>query len=137
MVVSMSEAAERFAAVEAEAAVEAVAALEAVGSEATQAVHGVSPLMVVPVLKDKLEKAKPLELRRLLNRELSWLQFNGRVLAEALDERTPLLERVRFLSIFNSNLDEFFMIRVSGLRTQMAGAAAERSADGLTPSEQL
>src|SRR6187401_3456741 len=74
---------------------------------------------------------------RLINPELSWLQFNLRVLAEALDERTPLLERVRFLSIFYSNLDEFFMIRVSGLRTQMTGAAAERSADGLTPGEQL
>jgi polyphosphate kinase len=89
------------------------------------------------VPKEKLEKAKPLEVRRLLNRELSWLQFNRRVLAEALDERTPLLERVRFLSIFNSNLDEFFMIRVSGLRTQMASAATERSTDGLTASEQL
>jgi polyphosphate kinase len=59
------------------------------------------------------------------------------VLAEAMDDRLPLLERVRFLSIFQSNLDEFFMIRISGLRTQMAGAAAERSPDGLTPSEQL
>jgi polyphosphate kinase len=65
------------------------------------------------------------------------LSFNRRVFAEALDERLPLLERVRFLSIFHSNLDEFFMIRVSGLRTQMAAAANERSADGLTPSEQL
>ena len=74
---------------------------------------------------------------RLINPELSWLQFNLRVLGEAFDERIPLLERVRFLSIFYGNLDEFFMIRVSGLRTQMVGAAAERSADGLTPSEQL
>jgi polyphosphate kinase len=74
---------------------------------------------------------------RFINRELSWLHFNGRVLAQALDQELPLLERVRFLAIFHSNLDEFFMIRVSGLRTQMATAASERSADGLTPSEQL
>jgi polyphosphate kinase len=74
---------------------------------------------------------------RYINRELSWIRFNRRVLAEALDQRLPILERVRFLSIFGSNLDEFFMIRVSGLRTQMAAAAAERSADGLTPAEQL
>ncbi len=72
-----------------------------------------------------------------INRELSWLQFNDRVLHEALDSRTPLLERLKFLAIFSSNLDEFFMVRVSGLLEQTDVTMASVPADGLTPQEQL
>ncbi|RZV40882.1 MAG: polyphosphate kinase 1 [Acidimicrobiia bacterium] len=72
-----------------------------------------------------------------INRELSWLQFNLRVLEEALDPKRPLFERIKFLSIFSSNLDEFFMIRVSGLRDQLLAGALEAPADGMTPAEQL
>ncbi|MFG0252671.1 MAG: polyphosphate kinase 1, partial [Phycisphaerales bacterium JB038] len=72
-----------------------------------------------------------------LNREISWLEFNERVLHEALDARTPLLERVQFLSIFTSNLDEFFMKRVGGLKRQVAAGVQSTSSEGLTPSEQL
>ncbi len=72
-----------------------------------------------------------------LNRELSWLQFNARVLEEAEDPENPLLERVKFLSIFSSNLDEFFMIRISGLREQLSGGVREGPPDGMTTSEQL
>jgi len=72
-----------------------------------------------------------------LNRELSWLEFNRRVLREALDPRTPLLERLKFLAIFSSNLDEFFQVRVAGLKQQSAAGIVERTADGMTPEDQL
>ncbi|MEX2421045.1 MAG: polyphosphate kinase, partial [Actinomycetota bacterium] len=74
---------------------------------------------------------------RLLNRELSWLEFNARVLDLAADEAVPLLERVKFSAIFALNLDEFFMVRVAGLMRQAASGLAMRSADGLTPREAL
>lgn len=71
------------------------------------------------------------------NRELSWLEFNKRVLAEATDSRTPLLERLKFLAIFSSNLDEFFMVRVAALKQQVAANVSKLPPDGRTPSEQL
>ncbi|NHC34643.1 polyphosphate kinase 1 [Scytonema millei] len=71
------------------------------------------------------------------NRELSWLEFNNRVLHEACDPRSPLLERLKFLAIFSSNLDEFFMVRVAALRQQLAAKVSKLSPDGRTPEEQL
>jgi len=72
-----------------------------------------------------------------LNRELTWLEFNKRVLAEARDPRTPLLERVKFVSIVCSNLDEFFMKRIGGLKQQVGAGVTELSVDGRAPSEQI
>ncbi|MDA0672147.1 MAG: polyphosphate kinase 1 [Cyanobacteria bacterium] len=71
------------------------------------------------------------------NRELSWLQFNDRVLHEALDERTPLLERLKFSAIYSANLDEFFMVRVSGLLEQVRAQVSRKTADGLSPQDQM
>ena len=72
-----------------------------------------------------------------INRELSWLEFNARVLAEAFDERNPLLERVKFLSIFSTNLDEFYMVRVANLRRQVATGLYHLPPDGITPPDEL
>ena len=72
-----------------------------------------------------------------INREISWLEFNNRVLHEATDPRTPLLERLKFMAIFSSNLDEFFMVRVAALKQQVAAQVRKLTSDGRTPREQL
>ncbi len=88
-------------------------------------------------LTDQIAKAESQGPDRFLNRELSWLAFNQRVLALASDDGVPLLERAKYLAISAGNLDEFFQVRVAGLKAQLAAGITSASADGRSPSEQL
>ena len=81
--------------------------------------------------------ARSLDPDLYINRELSWIAFNQRVLAQALDQRTPLLEQAKFSAIFSNNLDEFFMVRVASLKSQVEAGISTASADGRTPQQQL
>ena len=81
--------------------------------------------------------ARSLDPDLYINRELSWIAFNERVLAQALDQRTPLLEQAKFSAIFSNNLDEFFMVRVASLKSQVEAGLSKTSADGRTPQQQL
>ncbi|MEJ2196073.1 MAG: RNA degradosome polyphosphate kinase, partial [Ignavibacteriaceae bacterium] len=85
--------------------------------------------------KEVLKKYK--NPKNFFNRDLSWIEFNRRVFEEALNDNLPLLEKVKFVSIFSSNLDEFYMIRISGLKEQIAAKIEEPTIDGLTPMEQI
>src|SRR3954470_2349122 len=100
------------------------------------AVEPRAPAPTVSPRPRRVTKREPSPLP-YLNRELSWLEFNARVLHEARDRRNPLLERAKFAAIFAGNLDEFFQVRIAGLRQQVESGKVARSPDGRTADEQL
>nr|WP_322097464.1 RNA degradosome polyphosphate kinase [Nakamurella alba] len=112
-------------------------AVESVAVEPFHAPEDQADVVDVPSLEDDPAFAEPLPVDRFSNRELSWLDFNERVLTLAEDQDEPLLERAKFLAIFASNLDEFYMVRVAGLKRRREMGLSVTSADGLTSSEQL
>jgi polyphosphate kinase len=123
--------------------------MELMPNSGTSSLHPPSDAVVTPeaaLASKDVEREKPLKPVDLpdladpglyLNRELTWLQFNQRVLNEARDERTPLLERVKFAAIAGSNLDEFFMKRIGGLKQLVGAGVKEESIDGRTPKQQI
>src|SRR6201993_4875915 len=90
---------------------------------------------IVPVKDERTAYERFGDSKNFINRELSWLEFNRRVLEEAQDPTQPLLERIKFLSIFSSNLDEFFEIRVAGIKQQIESETSDVGPDGLSPTE--
>ncbi|MGR9053486.1 MAG: polyphosphate kinase 1, partial [Gammaproteobacteria bacterium] len=98
-----------------------------------------APTSVIDIASESAAAVRfdPADPQWYLNRELTWLEFNKRVLHEAEDERTPLLERVKFLAIVSSNLDEFFMKRIGGLKQQVGAGISELSIDGRSPQQQI
>ena len=90
---------------------------------------------IVPISGEPIEKPQFSAHENFINRELSWLEFNRRVLEEAQDPTQPLLERVKFLTIFSSNLDEFFEIRVAGIKQQIESETSDIGPDGMSPTE--
>src|SRR2546423_9617397 len=91
--------------------------------------------VIVPVAAEQTPRERFGDPKNFINRELSWLEFNRRVLEEAQDATQPLIERVKFLCIFSSNLDEFFEIRVAGIKQQIESETSDVGPDGLSPTE--
>src|SRR5579864_4597537 len=90
---------------------------------------------IVPIKDERAAHDRFGDPKNFINRELSWIEFNGRVLEEAQDATQPLIERIKFLSIFSSNLDEFFEIRVAGIKQQIESETSDVGPDGLSPTE--